>query len=519
MPLRFSAQFLGVTFVVLCPVGAQDARARVPDAKTQSEVRARMLAAYGETGKSVQEKRDRAARLAKDAAQSQEPDYRFVLLNEAANLAAEIGDSKFVVEYIDRLVESFPIDPIATKLDRLRASASHASEKGAKHDAARSLIDVADAAVASGRLRAARAALEAAWPPSKHEVAGSRLRVARKLRLDSLADLGKLQVRANTARKELEVDAKNERPHLDLGVYLCFVECKWAESFFHLQRGADGVLAKVARLELREPKSGKDRFELAKSWFDLYEAARRGKQGLDRWKEDRCAQRASHWFKLAVPDLDAAIERPDAESRLDSLARRDPWSGPGRPEVSRLGSELLVNSGCEERVGKDALIPGWTDPGNHWHARNEQIKPHRANDRVDPQGGNYYFAPTKNNNPRAELYQDVDVSRYRSSIDSPRSRIHARFRGFVHSLKQRPSDETQVAIEFYGTTKRLEGGFVSDPIKHTNGWGQVEKTVQVPGGTRRIRIRLISIRKGARAKVNNGYFDSLSLILVDGGAK
>ncbi len=155
---------------------------------------------------------------------------------------------------------------------------------------------------------------------------------------------------------------------------------------------------------------------------------------------------------------------------------------------------LIVNPGAElPPVGN-----GWQQVSGNWVQRTTNPLPF--------EGTAYFFAGA---NSQAELYQDVDVSSFASSIDSGLTMFT--FTGYVRSYSQTPSDQSQEIVEY-----RNEGGdtlstFTSAMYNDSSQWTQITDTRLAPKLTRTIRIRLLAKRN--EGDNNDGYHDSLSLTI------
>jgi len=167
--------------------------------------------------------------------------------------------------------------------------------------------------------------------------------------------------------------------------------------------------------------------------------------------------------------------------------------------------ELLVNPGCEDPP-HGAGLPGWTAVSGNWGRRDRNPL---------PKEGNFYFFPGQA--PLAVLEQLVDVSRYSATIDAGEQPFT--FRGYVRSYpvaggkKKKPKpkpDACRIVTEsLAGDAAQVLARTDTGPIVSVGEWRLIEGTRVVPGGTRFIRVRLISVRHSGNN--NDGYFDGLSL--------
>jgi hypothetical protein len=169
-----------------------------------------------------------------------------------------------------------------------------------------------------------------------------------------------------------------------------------------------------------------------------------------------------------------------------------------RIAVKELPSEpqLLRNPGCEAGLVNGG-IPGWAVLTGEWTSRAANPAPQ--------EGKAYFFAGEC---PRAELNQEVDLSRYAAVIDD--GRLGVTFEGYVSTFPQAKADTSQVIIEYLDAGKaNVLSRYDSTAIAHEAGWHTLHDSRVVPKGTRWALVRLISVRRDG--KNNDGYFDGLWL--------
>ncbi|MDB5256780.1 MAG: large protein [Chitinophagaceae bacterium] len=156
---------------------------------------------------------------------------------------------------------------------------------------------------------------------------------------------------------------------------------------------------------------------------------------------------------------------------------------------------LIVNPGAEV----NPTIVGWTLVSCHWN-NDMQVPPH---------GGSYHFyAGGADANP-CELYQDIDVSSFSTSIDASASTFS--FSTWMRSYAMAfgvYNDKGRVIVEYRNASSTVLSTYDSG-FHGSLSWTQYSDVRVAPVGTRTIRIRLIS-----DASINSdsdGYFDDLVL--------
>jgi len=167
---------------------------------------------------------------------------------------------------------------------------------------------------------------------------------------------------------------------------------------------------------------------------------------------------------------------------------------------SRTAIELLANGGCEMTL-VSGEIPFWEEvTGSNWTQRQGNPSPW--------EGDHYFFAGA---GATAELRQDVDLADYAGLVDAG-NQIFS-FAGYVRSWDQSPADVSQIILQYLNFDK-TQVLAAYDLGQHANitSWLPLDHSAVAPGGSRYIRVRLISIRNSGTN--NDGYFDGLSLSTV-----
>ncbi len=155
---------------------------------------------------------------------------------------------------------------------------------------------------------------------------------------------------------------------------------------------------------------------------------------------------------------------------------------------------LIVNPGAElNPVGN-----GWTQVTGFWINGTE----------VTAHGGFYHFYPG-DNSTGGELYQDINVSAWATSIDGNFSTFtFGSWMRIYNASGGIPNDQSRVVVEY-----RDGGGTVltsyDSGLRNNLFWVSYSDSRLAPAGTRTIRIRLLATRTVGTAA--DGYFDDLSL--------
>lgn len=161
---------------------------------------------------------------------------------------------------------------------------------------------------------------------------------------------------------------------------------------------------------------------------------------------------------------------------------------------------LLQNAGAEEA----SLLQGWTTASGTWQAMT--FASCGVSTCPQPYQGSRWFAPS--NDPSAELFQEVNVGSYASTIDLGAQRFA--FAGQVVSYNQSPADGARIIVEYRNDLGQVLSTYDTGEVRLVSGWQRRADARTAPVNTRRIRVRLISTRYGT-GPANDGYYDGLSL--------
>lgn len=151
------------------------------------------------------------------------------------------------------------------------------------------------------------------------------------------------------------------------------------------------------------------------------------------------------------------------------------------------GQNLIVNGDAENGSA------GWTIVSGQWGLGTE----------VTAKSGSYhFFAGTSS---PAELYQDIDVSSYATSIDAGIQQFN--FTGYVQNWKG--LDASRIIIQYRDGGGTILDTYDSGNLYSDNLWLPESDSRFAPANTRTIRIRLLSTKNDGAD--NDGYYDDLSL--------
>lgn len=332
------------------PVAAQPRPLRrpVPDAQELSQAEALFREIYQQEidAADTTDKKSSAAKRFLDQALKARgaPADQYVLLREAAGLAAGGGDAETAISAVNALAERFDVDAWEARLETLSevaASVKFTSQKKTLAATAAELVDGAMTAdlfepaerLAAIALDAARAARDG---PLSQQVA------ARQEEIQEWKAAYAPVVDALAVLADRPTDPAANRV---VGSYRCVWKGDWERGVAMLALGDDPALEKLAAEELRSPASADERVALGDGWWEL------GESRQERHRE-AYLKRAAHWYEQALPELSGGLVKMKIERRIDQIAELSP--PPAGTEVSGAGESS--GAGAWETVDPKGMM-------------------------------------------------------------------------------------------------------------------------------------------------------------------
>lgn len=283
-------------------------RPRPPSAETQKSVRDKMDAVF-ETGKAKTDvhRLSVAKELQRVAAETVgKLDEKFVLLRTAAELAADAGEIRTSIQYVDRLAQDFDFNRLnAKQAFALRAAdrANTSSEVNALLQVSNELgCELIDQGAYDEALALTQAVQKAAIRAMDKDLNKrvSELLAARKIQNSAW------QAYANAA-SVLDLDAMDAEANLIAGHWHAGETRDWGLALQCFEKCNNEALAQVATADLKDPSKADGIEAVADEWFRL------GSQGSEN---SSLLLRAGHWYQqLEVVGNGLAKEKAIRRSR------------------------------------------------------------------------------------------------------------------------------------------------------------------------------------------------------------
>jgi len=254
----------------------------------------------------------------------EEPAANYARLLASRNFAALGGDPATALMAVDRLGESFLIDPLLLKTEALTACVSRTTDGAtAIATAAFALLEEAirgDRYEPATRLAAkAKAVVE----PLKND----ELKATAAARDKQVAALKKDFDAISAYAKTLPEKPDDPVSNAHLGRFTCFAKDDWERGLPMLAKGSDVGLRGLAEKELSKPEDPGIQRDLCEGWLALAEKEK------DKTRKDNLTERAQMWFAQVEQKLLPA-DRTRIASRFDKLGPKTAKAPAPKPMVA-----------------------------------------------------------------------------------------------------------------------------------------------------------------------------------------
>lgn len=325
------------------------AKATVPPAAEQKKalklIRDVFKSSYARTGE--EEQTALAEKLITQGIDTNnDPASRYVLFDEARNIAVKLGCVKLGFKAIDSVYKYYDIDVVNTKRSFLgetsrfmRKPAQHLSLAKGYLRVAEDLVNT-DLYLDAGRLLtlAETAARRARDMPTIAEVRAKSQQVS-ALQREFLQIRGLL--------KKLKDAPDDPRCNLRVGQFLCFRKGEWKKGLPHLAKSGDKGLAEIAGKELSPQEKPEQMTALGDAWWGMAKKTRDGVQ------TEAMVQRGAMWYRKAAAKL-SGLAQTSLNRKLETL-----FAGAKIWELSRSKKEGVSLGGSHINVSEVMTIEFW----------------------------------------------------------------------------------------------------------------------------------------------------------------
>ncbi len=287
-----------------------------------------------------------ATKLSQQAADTRDdPASRYVLYQEAANLAASVGDLATAVQAANQMSKLYLVSGAAIKAKVFETAAPRFTSATDNRIVAEPALAAAAEGLDDEDYASATRLLK---------VAATAARNARNVPLISAAEARTKEV--DTLKAEYEkvkplLERLKEKPddaeaNGTVGKYYCLLKGNWEKGLPLLAKGDDAKLKELATTDLGEPALAPGQVELGEAWLAL------GKAGKDMAGK-QLKWRARYWFEKALVTAEGET-RTRLEAYLKDIPPREgPAGGLARVNLSDMEEfDVKVGYGKFARGGR-----------------------------------------------------------------------------------------------------------------------------------------------------------------------
>jgi hypothetical protein len=243
----------------------------VPDAEAQrkAEVAVRQIYKDEFAQRSPEERRALAEKLlAAGDGTADDAAAKYVLLRQAAEVAAGAGDFTTVAKAAEQVSAAFAVDAATVEAEALLKSAGSPATAEAGRALADRYVSVLERLIARREhavaARVAPAALAAARKGRDPDL------TARLKSLDrDVKDLAAEAARVKGANAALASNPDDPNANLVVGRALCFTSGDWDRGLPYLAKASDAAIRALARRDLASPARPKEQAAVADGWYEL----------------------------------------------------------------------------------------------------------------------------------------------------------------------------------------------------------------------------------------------------------
>ncbi len=305
-------------------VVAAPARTAVPPKdeldKARTEIK-QIFEAELAKAKKPEAKLELAERLLKEGGKSESAVARYVLLDEARQLAM-LSAGVDIVDSVLTTLATFDTDLTAVRVESIKALSVSTKNPADLAKLSSLCLESIEHAIVTERFDGAAELLKSASIiQTKSKDSMGTLRDSVKQAQDRTAHRKKQFEDMQAAQDVLAKTAGDSAAHEKLGRYLCLAKGEWSNGLSHLAIGDDVKLKTAAIADLSNPSDAVKQTEVGDAW---YEAAKQAKP-VDK---PALMSRAKHWYELAAPTA-TGLTKIRIEARLKDL------SSSAKPDNSR----------------------------------------------------------------------------------------------------------------------------------------------------------------------------------------
>ncbi len=280
----------------------------IPDDAAQEKVMATIRDIYKDDYK------DRTAlanKLFQRATETQDTTERFVLLQEAKDLASETWQGKLAFDVIDVMAKEYEISGPSMKVEVFEQAVKKPRISPEQKIAiAKVALEVIDAAIGEDKFdvakKAGRIASQLVRQTNNKDLLqeivakGKDVGIAAKAYAD-----------AQKAMATLKGMPDDPEANLIVGKYLCFNKGNWKKGLPMLAKGSDDTFKALAAKDVAGAANANEQVKLGDAWWDVANV----QEGMAKKQVE---DRACYWYRQASPNL-SGLTKDKVEKRINKI--------------------------------------------------------------------------------------------------------------------------------------------------------------------------------------------------------
>ncbi|MCX7420398.1 MAG: hypothetical protein NT013_12805 [Planctomycetia bacterium] len=259
------------------------------------------------------DKADLAAKLFEQAkTTNDDPAGKYVLLQEASDLAVIAGEFDLTEKIVSELTTQFEVDAIDAKSKRYKQLSATVKSGAPQEQLAEAYLKLAEECATASRFDTAIESTKTAVLLAG-KAKNLTLRESAKAKTDEYSLKKKSGDGSEPYRAALSKNPDDPVANERLGKHLCFVKDDWPAGLPHLAKSENLPLKFAAELELTNPEENAKMIELGDSWWEL---------AKDFTETDKTAanRRSQFWYLKAINEL-KGLDKIRIKVRLGELEK------------------------------------------------------------------------------------------------------------------------------------------------------------------------------------------------------
>lgn len=241
------------------------------------------------------------------------PTERYVLLEEARDLAVQEGDLTLGLVAVEELAEHFLVDSVVLKGEVVRSSVRAASTPAALRWPVEAAVAVAREAITADSFDEAMSLLRVAGASAKGTNLGESVLVQQKVAQYAR----QLYEESRPASAALADDPSDAEANLTLGRFHCLALGDWETGLTMLAQSSDEMLKGHARSLVADPLDTAAQLGFGDAWWEMAE-----KQRGTNEEKSILRNAARYWYERAQPRLTGPA-RAKAQTRMKPVVLQE----------------------------------------------------------------------------------------------------------------------------------------------------------------------------------------------------